>query len=97
MLGRWPASGSVEFEGCIFKVSVVETLEYLLFSLKTPPKRNSTNGIAQIGMEMKPKVKRAHLGVTPVKNCKMTSGSQAAKRRRPEAAAVRAESVPAGG
>lgn len=87
----------MECEGFIWRASVVGTLEYLLFSLKIGPWRNSTNGIAQMGMEMKPNVKSAHLGVTPVKNCKMTSGNQPAKRRRPDAAAVRAESVPAGG
>ena len=45
---------------------------------------------------MKPKMNSAHFGVTPVKNCRMTSGRTAAMRIRPHAAAVRADRVPAG-
>lgn len=59
--------------------------------------RNKTNGIAHKGIERNPKVCNAHFGVTFVKNCRITSGRAPAKSKRPVAAAVRADNVPAGG
>lgn len=67
-----------------------------LFALIRAPNTNSTTGTAQRRILMMPKVKKVHLGVASVTNCKMTSGRAPPTTRRPLAAAVREESVPAG-
>ncbi len=55
------------------------------------------NAIGHVSIEMNPKVYNAHFGVTAVKNCRITNGNAPANNSLPDAAAVRADSVPAGG
>lgn len=69
----------------------------LLLARSVGPMKNIKIGMSHIGMDMKPKMKSAHFGVTPVKKYNTTRGIHPPNRTRPTAAAVRAESVPAGG